>query len=731
MVFCQQLLRIQHLKTTALDMTTNACHRILLNLRTQFRRQTARPHQYARCSPCHVQTSTSSWTANNTLQLRVYELSIGRQYSYLPGNDDGLEVEGYEVFDEEALVAEKEAALGNLLDRNPSWVSTDDYLVVLRALAVSKVPDAPLRAERWIHRLEQQAANTSPEKYNSSIFGSSVSSRGVLIPTSECYQCVIEAWGGTISEDAARVVARAERWLWKNIDSSSLIARPNTACFNAFLHVCTKGRALKNSTAGSTLIREHAQKAENTVRFMVAMRRKEGPECLMAPTIESFNFVLRGWTRCRKSIDIYERTMDAISFLEQYQSSVDPNVRPDLKSYGMIMDAINVRAKLKVKRTRGPLGKRNRSNPSENGIEEIQLLTNMIDFLHDQKNAGDANLGPNTYSYNILLSCWANAAFLHEHAPSETEKILRQMTLFKEQGIGGLEPDSSSYLMVMRTWANSNRPNRGHRLTWLLSKQWSDYRFSGNESLKPTVDTYNTIIRTWITLMEPLQAEKLLSELVAHGDEDKSGKLKPNSESFSLVIRAWLAVAEKGSDAALITAAKWIFLLEDREKTESGILSSEDLFTSFFGAARKCANSSVPILDITMEVFEKLRHSRHNIDCLHYSRLLQIGIQVLSREEANKGRTSFIEQVVSNCKEAGLVSSPLINALSNGTIYPNGWTADESERMISEFFPQWPIPSAWTRNVRPESMLPKESDRWRRDFTMRYHGPDPFLKKSS
>ena len=667
------------------------------------------------------------------MSFRINETSALRQFSYQPGDYDGIEIESNITNNEEALVAEKEATLGNLLDRNPGRVCTEDYLIVLRALATSKIPDAPLRAERWIYRLEQHAANTSPDISNTSssnLFGNVISMKGVVIPTSECYQRVIEAWGDAINEDAARVVTRAERWLWKNIDSSSLIARPNTACFNAFLNVCTKGRALKNTLAGSYLIREHAQKAENVVRYMVAMRRKEGPECLMAPTIESFNLVLRGWTRCRRSIDISERTMDALNLLEQYQLSVDPNVRPDSRSYGMAMDSINVRAKLKVKRTRGPLGKANSNNPSENGIEEVQLLTNMIDFLHEKKKAGDMYLAPNTYSYNILLSCWANAAFLHEHAPSETEKILRQMTLFKENGMDGMEPDSTSYLMVIRAWANSNRPNRGTRATWLLSKQWSDYRFSGDEILKPSVDTYNTIIRIWIGQMEPLQAEKVLSELVLHGDEDKSGKLRPNSESFALVIKAWLAVAEKGSEAALVTAAKWIFLVEEREKAESGISSSGELFTLFFGAARRCAKSSVQILDITMEVFEKLRNSRHNIDCLHYSRLLQIGLQVLSREEANQIRTSFIENVLTGSKEAGLVSSPLLYAISNGIIYPNGWTADESQRVIAEFFPQWPLPSAWTRNVKPEIMLPKESDRWRRDFTMGYHGPEPILKSS-
>lgn len=471
-------------------------------------------------------------------------------------------------------------------------------------------------------------------------------------------------------------------------------------------------------------MREHALKAENVVRFMIEMRRKEGPECRMAPNTETFNLLLRGWTRCRKSMDIADRTMDAFALFEKYQLSVDPMVQPNEKSYSMAMDSICVRAKLKVNHIRSPLGKACRNNPSLNGLQEIQLLTNMIKVLHEKLKAGDQCIRPTTVTYNILLSCWANSAFIMEHAPAEAERILREMTLFKEQGIDGIEPDHKSYLMVMRAWANSDKPNRGHRTTWLLSKQWSDFHFTGNEQLRPTVDSYNTVMRVWISLMEPLEAEKLLAELVQHSDCEPNAKLSPNSESFSLVIRAWLAVAEIGSEAALLTAAKWIFLLEEREKAENGILSSVELYSLFFSAAKRCAKSSIKILDVTMEVFEKLRSSRHALDCLHFSRLLQVGFVVLSKEEANQVRSSFIEHVIKDCKEAGLISSPILQAIANGPIYPTGWTAEESVRMVAEHFPQWPLPPAWTRNVKPESMLPKESDRWRRTFTFSYHGPD-------
>lgn len=632
--------------------------------------------------------------------------------------------------DNENLIAQHEAWLCNILNRSPERVHTEDYLIVLRVLASSKLPDAALRAERWLRRLEQHSGNAT-QSSTRSYFGRSTASVGLAVPTSECYQRVIEAWADAMNEDPARVVTRAERWLWKQIESPYEATRPDTACFNAFLDICTKGRALKGSKRRMSLVQEHAQKAENVLRFMIAMRRKEGPQCRMPPNAESFNYVIRGWTRCRKSKDITNRTMDALSLMEQYQSSVDPSVRPDSKTYGMTMDAISVRAKLKAQQCHRPGGRVFLNDPSQNGLEEIQLLTNMISFFHEKRKAGDTFIAPNTFAYNILLSCWANIASLHDHAPSVAENILRQMTSFKEQGVYGVGPDSTSYLMVMRVWANSSKPNRGQRVVWLLSKQWNEFNFVGDTSLRPTVDSYNTVIRVWISLMEPLKAEKALSELHHFSEQVDSGKLRPNSESFSLIIRAWLAVAENGSEMALRTAAKWLDTLEKREQSESGISSSVELYTSFLGAARNCASHSPQVLDLAVEVFEKLKASRHIIECLHYSRLLQVGLLGLSKSKSSEVRNSFIEQVVSDCKEAGLVSSALLQALSNGPVFVDGWTLDESKRVVCNIFPQWPLPSSWIRNVKQEGLFPKEEDLCRTMYFCSRHGVDPFSNQLS
>lgn len=655
----------------------------------------------------------------------------------------------------ESEVVQEEARLGSLLDRSPYRVNTEDYLNVLRVLAVCNLPDAPLRAERWLHRLEQHAGNmdqhttniTNDKSNNISngafhgyffqrpLFHSTVV--GQVSPTSECYQRVIEAWARATSEDPARVVVRAERWLWKHIESPNMDARPGTACFNAFLDVCTKGRALKSATSnGLKMSLDHAQKAENVLRYMIGMKKQQGSECRVAPNVDSFNLVLRGWTRCRKSFDIADRAMDVLSLLETYQSTVDPTVRPNSATYGMIMDSISVRAKLKVKRSIGPLGKSGRENPSENGMEEILLLKNMLDHFHEKSRGGDLSMLPTTHTYNVLLGCWANIAPLHENGPAEAESILMNMTALKEKhGMTNVSPDSTSYLMVMRAWANCSKSTRGQRVAWLLSKQWKDFHFLRDDNLQPTVLSYNIAIQTWISLKQPLEAEKLLLALLQHSDNNNSNqknghdysKLRVNSESFSLLIRAWLAVADDGSISALMAAAKWLSAIETREQSDSTISSSVELYTLFLGSARKCAAHSAEVMTISLQVFDNLRQSRHLMDCLHYSRMLQIGLLSLSRATNNTTRDKFIEEIVTECKDAGLVSSALLQALADGPTYPDGWTVEESKRVVGEHFPMGgPLPPSWLRNIRQQGQLPKESDLYRRTFFVFHHGVDPW-----
>lgn len=586
-----------------------------------------------------------------------------------------------------ADLEEKEEWLRVLLQSNV--VDVEAFLVAMRTLATCKRPDAPLRAERWMARMEQKG----------------------LLASAECYRCVIASWANADKEDPGLVVTRAERWLTKLLDSDTA---PTTECFNAFLDACTKGRALKGSNRRD-LVREHAIKAESVLKYMIEHR-----SATLAPTTESFNYVIRGWTRCRRSMDIAERAMDILRLLERHNAA-DKSVGPNARSYAMVMDSLAVRAKLKVKRIR--------SRPhlwedaTENGLNEIGLLDDVLAYMREMA-VNDPPLAPNTHALNIKISAWSHLSVIHDRGPSEAEKILQRMIANKDKGIKETAPDSYSYLMVMRAWVNSSQTIRGQRVAWWLGKQWKDFQFEGTASLQPTTASYNLVVRAWADLGEPRKAEDVLSELLRLSSEAPS--LQPNSETFASVIRAWLAVADQGSRVALDTAVRWLNALTEREQRDEQVVTPVELYSGILASARKCASQCPEVLDVAVETFDKLRESHHVLDCLHYSRLLQVGLLALSRPQNNEVRTAFIQQVVHDCCEDGLISSPLIKGLANGPVFYDGWTIEESSRMVDELFPHWPLPTSWTRNVKQKGNLPERCDMTRRMYRTSHHGIDPY-----
>jgi hypothetical protein len=611
-----------------------------------------------------------------------------------------------------ATAAEKEEWLTALLKSTDNNTDTEAFLIVLRALAESDLPDAALRAERWLVRLERSIVHDEQSQQRS------LRQEQSQLPNIECYQRVVEAWAAATKEHPSIAVTRAERWLMKHIDNSNKSMRPNTACFNAFLDLCSKGRALKAGANGRHLVTQHAEKAKLILELMIDDRKKRGGDSIMAPDTDSFNFVIRAYTRIRFKDSVAETAMEILQQLEDYQSTVDENVKPNIKSYAMVMDAIAVRARQVVQQS---LRRKDLWNdPVHNGLNQVKLLKNIVDYM---KSKGGASLQPNTHAYNVICSAWANLSSpMHPDAPHQAEKVVQHMMRLRDEGHISASPDAYSYQMVMRAWKNSNTSNRGKRVSWWLDKQWKDFEFEGNEALQPNTATYNLVIQVWASMKEPLQAEKVLLELTRLGVEGHK-HLMPNSESYAAVIKAWLLVADRGSRSAIDSALDWlktVALLEQDNPPQA--TTSVDWYSGIISAARKCAPQYPDVLEVAMTTFDQLKQSHHVVDCLHYSRLLQTALLALSREEDNAQRSELVRDIVAECCEQGLVSRPLIRALANGQIYYDGWTIEESMRSLDDLFPEWPLPSSWTRNVRQRGLFPQRSDFTRRNFEIAQHG---------
>lgn len=95
--------------------------------------------------PTHTVVNSLSW---NNLTF----LNSSRRLSFFTALDHASR----DANTDDSLIL-KEEWLGKLLEKSPMDVSTENFLVVLRALSDSKLPDAAIRSERWLHRLELHA----------------------------------------------------------------------------------------------------------------------------------------------------------------------------------------------------------------------------------------------------------------------------------------------------------------------------------------------------------------------------------------------------------------------------------------------------------------------------------------------------------------------------------------------------------------------------------------------
>lgn len=279
------------------------------------------------------------------------------------------------------------------------------YLRVLEAYARSNMADSPQKAEYWVGVLERHHAaatelffatfggrriNAGPpiETGFASLKAKSPTSnagnarraekqtfdntrrddaaaivRG-LQPNVECYNAIIESWARDKNPIS---VVRARRWLSKleneakDVDRPPLVRSPlgpNARSFDLYLDSCSRGLGRQNK-----LRVERAEECERILEYRLSPQAPLG----IRPTTQSFNYVLRAWTRCRKEMSVAGRVMDLVLRMERIQKehllaeengTVDEdeiwkgNIAPDTKSYSMALDGWIIKAGLKAQKWR-------------------------------------------------------------------------------------------------------------------------------------------------------------------------------------------------------------------------------------------------------------------------------------------------------------------------------------------------------------------------------------------
>ncbi len=687
----------------------------------------------------------------------------------------------FPTFMSTSTIAEKEAWLENLLASNADVqalenptnnpqkhqvVDVQAFLVVLRALASAEaVADAgaPRRADIWMNRLLKVYRKMHPKD---SLH---------LTPTAECYQYAIQAWANSNKEQVMVVRNRSERWLNELLEQSGdelllsitvpgkhpapmnpnkPIITPTIECFDAFLDGLTRGRHGKNKRDREILL-DNAKLAESILRRLHSIychRSNAGDETpgpLIRPSTDTFNHVIRGWTRCKHERNVHKKVLAILRLMESYQREnpaaflLDRDApRPNTKSYSMAMDALITEAKLKARRhcnyqrqmRRRHENKRNQSekestawheppeDSSMNGVDEMNEAAAILKYMHDLRDAGVEGVMPNRVPYNILITGWAALASFGKHKRYSSsnspptndnqseefraEGILRTMMSHRDSGFLDAAPDVISYERVILAWANSGHPNAGKRALWWLKQLWKDCDLHGEStlndshesSLQPTVNTYNVVMKALSCTDGALAAENVLLDLgEKYRDNTDYPGLCPNSESFAIVIRAWLESAKEARNvddriASIRRAYEWLSSLREIEN-ENNLSTAPQLFTGLLSVSKTCARQRPHVLDLAEKIFDDFRKSRHRLDCISYATLLQVGIRAHSGPDSGKAREKFVEKLFEECCEDGLISNVFVRTLVDDP-------SPECKGIVDRELTNWPLPTTWSRNLK-------------------------------
>jgi len=132
-----------------------------------------------------------------------------------------------------------------------------------------------------------------------------------------------------------------------------------------------------------------------------------------------------------------------------------------------------------------------------------------------------------TSSYSIVLNSWAR-----QSRPQEAEALLVQLERLHETG-GGTVPMPGSYCIsaVEHAWSNSAYPDAAERASALLLRRVDDYK-KGNDDSRPDTVCFNAAINAWSKSSHPNADQRALELLEIMVDI----KCQPDNITFGSVL---------------------------------------------------------------------------------------------------------------------------------------------------------------------------------------------------
>ena len=363
-----------------------------------------------------------------------------------------------------------------------------------------------------------------------------------------CFNICINAWGKQgHPEKADTILRRLHQYSQDNPSPRSKTeVRPNQISFNSAINGWSKSARFGGNGVNDPL------KAANRASQLLQQMKAQGLE----PTPETFGSIMEAYSKTPNPGIQVQRFLNE---LEKMYSEGQISRPPPKVCY-----LITIRAW-------------GRTKPG--GAERAESLMQRLDEICFQEGGEWAELEPCTILYTALISAWAQSDV--DRAPNRTVEIFQEMVQKSKSGRRSLSPnaitlnavleafcnqgrideaseflhntkqvvspDSKSYLIILKAYANSHSKNAVGKAQAFLGDIEDDYR-RGEATTKPTVGMYSQILVALGNSGEndaAFRTEELFWKLMKYDHNDIG--VVPDTATLNCVLRAWSKSSEGGA----------------------------------------------------------------------------------------------------------------------------------------------------------------------------------------
>lgn len=273
------------------------------------------------------------------------------------------------------------------------------------------------------------------------------------------------------------------------------------------------------------------------------------------PSIETFNSVLKAWSRshennaAQRAHSLLTLMIEMSSFLniskyskQQNMQIVDKNFsipKPNIISFNTVLSAYS------------QVG---------DGLGAEDLLNSMIKEMED----GESALVPDVISFNTVMGAYARSGHLNCH--KDAIRIIDKMTStpVKYRSTKTLSPDVWTYTTLIDAYARCGDRDAPFKAEDVLFKTMKE------RDICPNVSTYNALMNAWVQSNlkgSAINAHKLLLYMLESSNTGTGNinynvsRVEPNAKSYTTVINAYAKSSER--DAPKL-AEELLSLMEER-----------------------------------------------------------------------------------------------------------------------------------------------------------------------